>query len=218
MIKPYQWPPTTLLFTSTVFFQSIMSLSDDETMPPRPPVLQRQTGEHHANDPDLVRYLQFTCNLYSCKYKEPPITWGELIHKDYPHFLELMKTYVRLDTKTFDILSKCIKPEHLEEAKTHQRFYDTREYLDYRIQKYLDYTCTHKGRFNGKTWRHILARDYKYFKWAVQNTMGRHTKTFQILVECLRPEDIETVKASKRQERKPEKENTPPPTNTQDTM
>ena len=159
------------------------------------------------DDADLRRYLNYTVSLYSCKYKDPLVTWGELIKKDYEHFKELLSTYVRIDTQTFNVLQSQLKPDDREEALHALRFYDTPEYLDYRKAAYLEYICNHKGRFNGKTWRFILENDYKYFMWAVQHTMGRHTKSFQILVECLRPDDIAAVKASKRKPAKIKRQN-----------
>jgi hypothetical protein len=65
-------------------------------------------------------------------------------------------------------------------------------------ETFLSYTCGHKGRFSGKTWAHVMKSDYNYFKWTVQNTMGRDTKSFRVFVECLRPRDIEVVKKTER--------------------
>ena len=53
---------------------------------------------------------------------------------------------------------------------------------------------------NGKTWRQIRAERYPYFMWSVGNSMGRDTKSFQVLVECLNPADQITVKTTNKGE------------------
>ena len=65
-------------------------------------------------------------------------------------------------------------------------------------ERFLLFNCQHKGKYNGKPWKDVQTTDYPYFMWAVKNTMGRHTKTFRVFVECLKPCDIELVKQSNR--------------------
>ncbi len=161
----------------------------------------RSEDSNNFSHDDLLRYLQFDCTLFSCKYTDPWITWGEIIEQDYDHFKELMALYLPRESKTFLILFSQLKPEDRDWAKLHTRIYDTPEYENTQKERYLSYKCTHKGKHTNKTWRDVRKDSYGYFKWAVQNTMGRETKTFHYLAQCLRDKDVEAVRASVRKER-----------------
>jgi hypothetical protein len=149
------------------------------------------TDDRNETEEELhLRYLQYTCTYKACKYTEPnEKTWGGLIKDDYPHFVELMKKHVPLDSNTFKVLSKNLHPPDLKECCRSTRVYETEEAKQEEKERFLDLTCTHTGRMNGKKWRDVLKKDYNYFMWSVGNTMGRETKTFKIFVECLTPAD-----------------------------
>jgi len=137
-------------------------------------------------DADMVtRYLQYDCNYRACKYRDPLITWGELIDRDYDQFLELMKHHVPVQSNTFIALRSQLKPGHVFAASISVRERDTEEGMRLECKEYLNYVCNHKGRMNGKTWEAIRATDYSYFVWSVGNTMNRDTKTFNVMRNCL---------------------------------
>jgi hypothetical protein len=159
-----------------------------------------------------IRYLQFECNYQACKYKDPHDiwTWGRIVKEDYPHFVELMSEHVPLASMTFQALKSHLTGRDLEEAEKKTRFIDTPEYENTRVDAFMQLTCQHKGRMNGKTWATIKKEDYNYFVWAVGNTMGRDTITFETLSKSLcEPEKAYVmatekgqVKVAKRQKTK----------------
>jgi len=139
-------------------------------------------------DADMVtRYLQYECNYRACKYRDPVITWGELITKDYPQFLDLMMHHVPSQSNTFIALRSQLKPADVLAAAVSTRERDTDKGKQRECTEYLKYVCNHKGRMNGKTWGTIRATDYSYFVWSVGNTMNRDTKTFNVMKNCLTP-------------------------------
>lgn len=139
-------------------------------------------------DPGMVtRYLQYECVYKECKHKG--VTWGELINSDYSNFADLMSNSVARDSNTFLALKGHLKPADLEFALTSTRHNETEEGKKESQEKFLDLICTHKGSMNGKSWRHIKTNNYSYFMWSIGNTMGRDTKSFKVLVTCLKPED-----------------------------
>ena len=174
-------------------------------MPP-PPALTRETtssmvtGEdvdggtgasmYLEPDPEMVvRYLTYDCRYKRSKYQDPHWTWGELVKNDYNHFLELMCFEVPLDSNTFMALRTHLRPGDENVALNTIRTRDTSKGCQDSQEQYLNYTCTHKGRMNGKTWREVREKDYSYFIWAVGNTMGRDTKSFNVLKKCMKEED-----------------------------
>ena len=177
----------------------------DVDMIPAPPPLKR----HCTNRPDqyasfendtpetpqerLTRYLQYECNYKACKYKDPTKTWGEIIKEDYPHFVDLMTNHVPLQSQTFAVLKAELHLPDQKEAEKAVRFVDTEEEKAARTKRYLELTCQHNGRMKNKKWKDILSTDYEYFMWAVGNTMGRETRTFNTFVECLKEQDKVTV-------------------------
>jgi hypothetical protein len=175
--------------------ESTMCLDQSRTPQPTP---QPTPPPSPVDEETTTRYLQFDCTLHSCKYKDPCPSWGELILKDYPHFIELMAFYLPLESKTYQALLSQVGPESIQFTNTATRFYDTPQYTQQQQERYLDFKCSHKGKHNKKTWRQVRADSYGYFKWAVKNTMGRDTKTFQYLLMCLKPEDQVAVAQSQR--------------------
>lgn len=151
---------------------------------------ERQETEEERH----TRYLQYVCNYRACKYTaDSKKTWGELIKDDYSHFVDLMKNHVPLESNTFKALSTDLHPPDLKECQTSVRAHDTPEAKQAEKDRFLDMTCTHNGRMNGKKWGDVLKNDYNYFMWSVGNAMGRETKTFNVLVECLTPSDKANV-------------------------
>lgn len=193
------------------YLEESMAMQDDENMPP-PPVLKRETTQFAPSclplerqspaplitDKELLQYLQYDVTLYSCKYKDPVRTWGEILAQDYPHFKDLLAHYLPLESKTYKILSQRLKPDDKIWADKEERVYDTELYTEQQKERYLNFKCNHKGKHNGKTWRQVREDSYGYFKWSVKNAIGRDTQTFRYLVQCLRPEDIEPAKLSER--------------------
>jgi len=160
----------------------------DVEMTPEPVKLERQDAFYPPSDM-TTRYLQYECNYNACKYKEPALTWGEMIKQDYSHFVWLMCNHVPLESNTFEALKEHLCLPDLKLAQSTKRQHDLPEAIEARTQRYLDLTCSHNGRMNGKKWREILKTDYDYFLWAVGNTMGRDTRTFNGFVECLTDKD-----------------------------
>jgi len=170
--------------------------SSDEMMPPVPPPLTRSitrsvVDSWDDNEDPTVRYLQYECNYKTCVH--PGQTWGWIIKNDYPHFLHLMKTYVPRGSNTFTALRSQLRPGDIAESVNAVRHYDTEAGKAETKNIYLGYTCSHNGRMNGKTWKEISTKDYAYFCWAVGNTMGRETRTFEVLSSCLKPEDRDVI-------------------------
>jgi len=150
-----------------------------------------------VDDDDLMRTLQYDCNyaFHVAKVggKENVKTWGEIVNEDYLHFVELMCFHVGKDTQTFQTLSSQLQPPDLERALESTRIRDTEEFKDMEIQRFLNYTCTHNSKYNGRTWGFILGKNYQYYLWSVANTMGRDTRTFKALVQKLKPADRASV-------------------------
>lgn len=159
-----------------------------------PPTLTRHETELVEVDEDMVlRYLQYECGYRNCKYQSPRVTWGELVSQDYPHFLELMSKDVPADSNTYIALLSQVKPHDRLAVNTAIKTRDTPEGKEQTFNYFLDLTCTHRGRMNGKTWRDVRLKDYAYFTWAVGNTMNRDTKTFKIFRECLHEDEKRLV-------------------------
>ena len=179
---------------------------DVELMPPPPPLmLKRQftmsdDQGNWADQENTVRYLQYEVGYRACKYKST--TWGDLVQNDYLHFKDLMTHHVPLESKTFKYLVSQLKPEDAKEAMAATRVYDTEAGRQAIKDRFLDYVCNHKGRMQGKKWGEVLKNDYEYFKWSVANTMGRDTRTYEVLLSCLKEADQKEVESTKKGEYK----------------
>jgi hypothetical protein len=139
-----------------------------------------------VNQEMITRYLQYECRYRMCKYKNDQIkTWGELIALDYAHFLFLMSTEVGLSSNTFLALKGYLRGADVNFAMSNIRRRDTKEGQDSISVDFLALVCSHRGRMNGKTWGEIRDKDYSYFVWAIGNTMGRETKSFQVFYDCM---------------------------------
>lgn len=208
---------------NTRTLRSRMACDDDQELPP-PLKLTRQnayqcprnspsqeSGSSDSNTEELPlsemsmintridnndqKCLDYICTLSSSKY--PNCTWGYIIEKDYKHFIYLISNFLPIDSTTFISLLPFVKVDDQPSVLENTRYYDTEEYEKEQIERYLDFICHHKSKkHHGKTWRQVRSDSYGYFKWAVQNTMGRDTKTFKYLVQALQPQDIEKVIAS----------------------
>lgn len=166
---------------------------DVETMPPPPP-LTRQNAEQGVDEAMVARYLQYECKYKAAKYKDPCYTWGELVEKDYAHFVDLMSHEVPVESNTFVALQTQFRTAaHLQQARSATRNRDTPEGRIKQQNDFLMLKCSHRGRMNGKTWREIRATDYSYFVWAIGNTMSRDTKTFKIFHSCIHAAEQELV-------------------------
>ena len=144
------------------------------------------------------RYKQFICRYKACKYEEK--TWGWIIANDYAHFANLMMYNVPLGSPTWDALSGALTQDNYKAGQATTRQHDTDEYKKAQATQYLDYTCQHNGKHNGKTWATIKAGDYPYFRWSVANAMGRETQTYKVFHALLKPKDqanIDSFKTSK---------------------
>lgn len=153
-----------------------------------------------VTEEQIERYKSFECDYKACKYKAPPITWGELHEKDYEHFLHLLSNYVGVDTNTFKVLSTLLKDEDKEGAVNTTRHRDTPDGMKEEEERYLQLTCGYKGKSNGKTWKSIKEDNYSFFLWAVGNAMGRDTKSFEVFKRCLKPGDRELVESTPKGE------------------
>ena len=173
---------------------------DDEMIPP-PPKLERQRAYNPYTDDVwtvdaamVTRYLQYIVKYSALTPKNLGLTWGELIERDYEEFVELMTYSVAVDSNTFMALKGHLKtPGEVEHAQAAIRHGDTDDGKKKTQEKFLDLTCGHKGAMNGKTWGEIRKIDYSYFLWSVANSMGRETKSFDVLVQCLTEKDRITV-------------------------
>ena len=166
---------------------------------PAPSVLTRENTEMVEAVPDMIfRYLQYECGYRNCKYQAPKVTWGELVAQDYPHFIELMSNDVPTDSNTFITLITQVKDEDQVKVRTSTKVRDTPDGLLQTQEDFLNLTCTHRGRMNGKTWRFVRDSDYAYFTWAVGNTMTRDTKTFLTFRECLLEAEKKLVDAAEK--------------------
>jgi hypothetical protein len=151
-------------------------------------------------DGDMItRYLQYECTYRMCKYKGADVkTWGELIKDDRAHFVFLLSSEVSVASNTFVALSSFLSPTELSTALTYTRRRDTAEGKDETCNDFLSLTCSHKGRMNGKTWAAVRALDYSYFVWAVANSMGRHTRSFTVFLECLHQKEKDLVLSAEK--------------------
>ncbi len=174
--------------------------NDNEMIPP-PPKLVRQSAYNPYTDDVwtvdaamVTRYLQYEIKYSALTPKNVGLTWGQLIDKDYAEFVELMTYSVAVDSNTFMALKGHLKtPDDVEKAQAAIRHSDTDEGKKKTQEKFLALTCGHKGAMNGKTWGEIRKLDYSYFLWSVANSMGRDTKSFDVLVQCLTEKDRITV-------------------------
>jgi hypothetical protein len=143
--------------------------------------------EHVQVDQEMiVKYLQYECRYRKSKYRDAAVkTWGELIKDDYEHFKFLMSTEVSLESNTFLALSTFLHPLDKAFAMACVRRKDTQEGKESINADFLSLTCSHRGRMNMKSWGDIRASDYSYFVWAVANTMGRETRSFNVFYQCL---------------------------------
>ena len=162
-------------------------------MPTMAPLVRMDTmGESDETDLERkARYLQYECSYNANTHKG--WTWGDLVMKDYDHFAYLMGNHVPLGSTTYSTLRSELKIVDQTMTDKSVRFQDTEDGKRVQTEKYLDLVCTHKGRMGGKTWRDILNKDYDYFLWAVGNSMGRDTRTFNVFLQCLKPPDIKRV-------------------------
>lgn len=146
-----------------------------------------------VTEEQVEQYKSYECDYKACKYKAPPITWGELLEKDYDHFLELLSTHVGRDTNTFKVLSTLLLDGHKNKAENATRYRDTPDGMKEEEERYLQLKCNYNGKSKGKTWKSIKENEYSFFVWAVGNAMGRDTKSFNVFKRCLKPEDQELV-------------------------
>lgn len=143
---------------------------------------------------DIVdKYKAFTCDYKACKYKEEPMTWGEILDCDYDHFLYLLSNHVGVDTKTFKVLSTLLTDLDLQIATDHTRHRDTPDGQKEEEERYLKLKCGYNGKSKGKSWQEIKDDDYSFFMWAVGNAMNREGKSFNVFKRCLKPGDRELV-------------------------
>jgi hypothetical protein len=184
-----------------------MTFDMDENIPP-PPQLVRQSAycpdaKEDIEGPDqgmIDRYLQYEINYSDLLQQYKGLTWGALIVENYHHFVYLMAHSVAKDSNTFLALKGHLQPADREFAQKTTRTRDTQEGKQKTMDKYLQITCSHKGAMNGKTWHEIREKNYSYFVWSVGNVMGRDTKSFAVLVNCLNVKDQEMVKATEKGE------------------
>ena len=74
-------------------------------------------------DDEKIRYLQFECSYHANTRKG--WTWGELVKKDYDHFVYLMANHVPLDSKTYTVLREELLPPDRVYCDRSVRFQDT---------------------------------------------------------------------------------------------
>ena len=174
--------------------------NDNEMIPPPPKLVRQRAYNPYTDDVWTVdaamvtRYLQYEIRYSALTPKNVGLTWGQLIDKDYAEFVELMTYSVAVDSNTFMALKGHLKtPGEVELAQAAIRHSDTDDGKKKTQEKFLALTCGHKGAMNGKTWGEIRKLDYSYFLWSVANSMGRETKSFDVLVQCLTEKDRITV-------------------------
>jgi hypothetical protein len=174
--------------------------NDNEMIPPPPKLVRQRAYNPYTDDVWTVdaamvtRYLQYEIRYSALTPKNVGLTWGQLIDKDYAEFVELMTYSVAVDSNTFMALKGHLKtPGEVEHAQAAIRHSDTDDGKKKTQEKFLALTCGHKGAMNGKTWGEIRKLDYSYFLWSVANSMGRETKSFDVLVQCLTEKDRITV-------------------------
>lgn len=166
-------------------------------------------GTEETKEEKLLRFLQYECTYRHCAH--PGFTWGDIITKDYAHFVDLMSHHVPAASKTFDVLKEKLAAADVHKAEFAMRVHIA-ESSDEVLERYLKMGCSHNGRMKGKTWGHILKTDYEYFVWAVGNTMGRDTRSFKVFFECLRPVEASVVQNTPkgqvkvRRDRRPNKQ------------
>lgn len=137
---------------------------------------------------EIDRYLAYECNNsgLSEHHQGKGLTWGDILVTDYTEFQRLLGLYVRSTSRTFAVLSTCLKSrDDYINCRDAIVYYDSPAGQADEVDRYLSYKCTHKGRMNGKTWKEILKIDPSYIAWAVGNTMGRETKTYRVLLGVL---------------------------------
>ena len=174
--------------------------NDNEMIPPPPKLVRQRAYNPYTDDVWTVdaamvtRYLQYEIRYSALTPKNVGLTWGQLIDQDYAEFVELMTYSVAVDSNTFMALKGHLKtPGEVEHAQAAIRHSDTDDGKKKTQEKFLALTCGHKGAMNGKTWGEIRKLDYSYFLWSVANSMGRETKSFDVLVQCLTEKDRITV-------------------------
>lgn len=149
------------------------------------------------DEDEVARYLNFECT--NRKSPHTGRTWGWILENDYTAFKDLLAKYVRHDSRTFDVLSKCLRSNSDYNAAVLQNFfYDTHDGQKEELARYLDYKCTHKGKMHGLSWGDILHKNPGYFEWAVRNTMGRDTKTFHAFLRVFPAAKQQDIKDTPR--------------------
>jgi hypothetical protein len=192
--------PTSIMEEAPNMNELPMITADDE-LPIGQPELVRGDATHWYPDEEdppgqelIDMYLQYTCQYEACKYKgSNDITWGCMVTEDYGHFVYLMANHVPLKSHTYKVLRTQLGPEDQKYCDAQPRETESEEYKKKQLDKFLDLHCSHNGRMHGKQWREIRNKHYPYFVWAVGNTMGRLTKTFDVLSRGLQPEDLKMV-------------------------
>ena len=186
--------------TAKITKMSLDEANDNEMIPPPPKLVRQNAYNPYTDDVWTVdaamvtRYLQYEIRYSALTPKNVGLTWGQLIDKDYAEFVDLMSYSVAVDSNTFMALKGHLKtPDDVEKAQAAIRHSDTDEGKKKTQEKFLALTCGHKGAMNGKTWGEIRKLDYSYFLWSVANSMGRDTKSFDVLVQCLTEKDRITV-------------------------
>ena len=180
--------------------------------PPMPPPLARTTSVSGFDDhprvhswrplvdedaDEVQRYLNFECT--NRKSPHSGRTWGWILENDYPAFKDLLAKYVRHDSRTFDVLSKCLRSnDDYNSSVLTNFFYDTYDGQKEELARYFDYKCNHKGKMSGLTWGEIFHKNPGYFEWAVRNTMGRDTKTFEVFLRAFSTSKQEDIKNTPR--------------------
>jgi hypothetical protein len=160
----------------------------------------KESGD--ADGDEVRRYLNFVCTNRHSPYKDK--TWGWILENDYAAYVDLLSKYVRSNSRTFAILSKCLRSqEDYNRASLASFFYDTHDGQEEELARYLDFKCNHKGRMNGKTWGEIFHHHPDYFEWAVRNAMGRNTRTFQVLVKVFSQEKQDDIMRTPRVVKRP---------------
>ena len=158
------------------------------------------TSAMSVTDDIVDKYKAYTCDYKACKYKDEPMTWGQIIEEDYDHFLYLLSNHVGVETNTFKVLSTLLRDGDKKTAMETIRHRDTPTGQKEEEGRYLKLTCGYNGKSKGKTWQEIKDGDYSFFLWAVGNAMNREGKSFNVLKRCLKPEDQELVETTPKGE------------------
>ena len=141
-------------------------------------------------DNETYDRLSYLCN-YSFHYdyvggKEKALTWLDILENHYRHFVDLLSIHVSKDSDLFRSFFELLQPEDQTAVLKSQENLSP-------LDRFLNYKCMHNSRMKGKTWRFIREKKYPYYLWSVANTMSRTSRTFNALVEGLKPEDKELV-------------------------